>query len=285
MLKVHVIDTGFFKLDGGAMFGIVPKSIWNKLNPADENNLCTWAMRCLLIEEGNRKILIDTGIGNKQSDKFFSYFEPHGDASLLTSVEQFFRPEDITDVIITHLHFDHVGGAVSLDKKGNLIPTFPNATYWTNEKHYDWAFNPNAREQASFLRENFVPLKDAGVLKMIDVEDDVPFSEHINIRFYNGHTEAMMVPFIDLKNGHKLVYTADLLPSSAHIKMPYVMAYDIRPMVTIKEKEEFYEMVTDGNHTVIFEHDRNYECGRIIRDQKGRYSADQLSTLKQSLSL
>ena len=284
MVKLSVINTGFFKLDGGAMFGIVPKGLWSRINPPDENNLCTWAMRCLLVEDGDRKILIDTGIGNKQSEKFFSYFQPHGDEDLMDSVNRVMSPEDITDVLITHLHFDHVGGAVSVDKNGDYYPTFPNARYWTNELHYDWAYEPNARESASFLRENFVPLKDMGVLSMIDVQDGIRFSDHITLRFYNGHTEAMMVPFIDLPDGQTLVYPADLMPSSGHIRLPYVMAYDVRPLVTIEERKKFYERVTDGKHILFFEHDKEYETGRVIKNDRGRFQADQLSSLEEQFN-
>ena len=283
-MKISVVHAGYLKLDGGAMFGIVPKTMWEKINPPDENNLCTWAMRCLLVEEGNRKILIDTGIGDKQSEKFFSFFQPHGDENLIDSVSEVLSPEEITDVIITHFHFDHVGGAISKDKAGNLAPTFPNAKYWSNEVHYDWAYNPNAREAASFLKENFVPLKDMGVLHFIDVEDGVSFTDRIKLKFYNGHTEAMMVPFIKMDNGETLVYPADLMPSSGHIRMPYVMAYDIRPLVTLKERQEFYDIVTDGDHILYFEHDPIHETGRVIKNAKGRYQVDQLMNLKDQIA-
>lgn len=285
MVKVSVINTGYFKLDGGAMFGIVPKSIWSRINPPDDNNLCTWAMRCLLVEDGDRKILIDTGIGNKQSEKFFSFFQPHGSDDLMTSVTSFIKAEEISDVLITHFHFDHVGGAVSRDEKGNYYPTFPNATYWTNELHYNWAYESNAREAASFLKENFVPLKEMGVLSMIDIEDGIQFSDHMTLRFYHGHTEAMMVPFIHLPSGQTLVYAADLMPSSGHIRMPYVMAYDIRPLVTIKEKAEFYDIICDRNHFLFFEHDRIYETGRVVKNNKGRYAADSLLSLRDQLNI
>ena len=282
-MKLHIIETSKFKLDGGAMFGVVPKSMWNRMHPADENNMCTWQMRCLLVEDGNRKILIDTGIGNKQDEKFRSHFHPH-DA---ISFEDALKPTglttaDITDVLLTHLHFDHVGGAVAYDGHGRLVPTFPNATYWTNEAHYNWAYSPNARESASFLKENFVPLKDAGVLRMIDIQQGIAFSDHITLDFVYGHTEAMIIPYIQLPSGNTLVYCADLLASHHHIPLPYVMAYDIRPLKTLEEKQQLHERATDNNHYLFFEHDLDIACGKLITNEKGRvifggeYSLDEI---------
>ncbi len=270
-MKLHIIETGKFKLDGGAMFGVVPKSLWKRLNEPDENNMCTWTMRCLLIEEGERKVLIDTGLGDKQDAKFRSHFYPHGDDSLEKSlVNAGFAFEDITDVFLTHLHFDHVGGAIKKDEKDNLIPTFPNATYWSNKKHWDWALTPNARERASFLKENIVPLQDHNVLKFIDVEDGVRFTDSISVDFVYGHTEAMMVPYIHLDNGKTLVYTADLLPSHCHIGMPYVMGYDIRPLMTLKEKARLYEKAVNTNHMIFFEHDKDMACAELVKNDRGR---------------
>lgn len=270
-MKLHIIETGKFKLDGGAMFGVVPKSLWQRLNQPDENNMCTWSMRCLLVEEGDRKILIDTGLGTKQDEKFRSHFYPHGDDSLLGSLNNAgFKAEDITDVFLTHLHFDHVGGAVTRDKKNNLVPSFPNATYWSNEKHWNWALNPNAREKASFLKENIVPLQDHNVLRFIDVEDGVKFTDSISIDFAYGHTEALMVPYIKLDNDKTLVYTADLLPSHCHIGMPYVMGYDIRPLVTLQEKALLYEKTVNTNHMIFFEHDKDIACAELIKNDRGR---------------
>ena len=270
-MKLHTIDTGLFKLDGGAMFGVVPKQMWKRLNEPDENNMCTWAMRCLLIEEGERKILIDTGIGDKQDAKFRSHFSPHGDDSLLLSLAtKGFAPEDITDVLLTHMHFDHVGGAVYRDEKDNLLPTFPNATYWTNKKHLDWALEPNPRERASFLKENIVPLQEHEVLKYIDVEQGVKFSEHISLDFVYGHTEALMVPYIKLDNGNTIVYTADLMPSHGHVGLPYVMAYDIRPLDTMRERAELYEKVIGTDHFIYFEHDKEVALGQLLKNEKGR---------------
>lgn len=284
--KLHIIETGKFKLDGGAMFGVVPKKLWQRLNEPDENNLCTWSMRCLLIEEGERKILIDTGIGNKQDEKFMSHFHPHGEDSLIGSLaEAGFSPEDITDVFLTHFHFDHVGGAVRRLSDGQLVPTFPNATYWTNETHYKSAYTPNAREKASFLHENFVPLVDHGVLKYIDIEQDVAFTDNISILFSDCHTDKMMVPMINLGNEQKLVYTADLLPSHCHISMPYVMSYDIRPLETLKEKAALYERVLDGKHTLFFEHDKDMAMCTLTKNDRGRVVLDEERSLEDLMKI
>lgn len=283
-MKLHIIESGNFKLDGGAMFGVVPKSMWNKLNPADENNLCTWSMRCLLIEQGNRKILIDTGMGNKQDEKFRSHFHPHGEDSLVGSLRnKGFNPEEITDVFLTHLHFDHVGGALKFDTNGHITPTFPNATYWSNELHYNWAFDPNPREKASFLKENFVYLKKQGILKFIDVEQDVKWIDNINIRYSYGHTEAMMSPYITLPNGKLLVYAADLMPSSYHIRLPYVMSYDIRPLLTLEDRAHLYADLLAKDHILFFEHDPMVECGTIKQNERGRVSLNQTFNLNDGL--
>jgi glyoxylase-like metal-dependent hydrolase (beta-lactamase superfamily II) len=280
-MKVSIINTGLFKLDGGAMFGVVPKTMWQKINPADDNNLCTWTMRCLLVEEGDRKILIDTGLGNKQDEKFRSHFHPHGEDDLIQSVlHTGINVAEITDVFITHFHFDHVGGAIIRTNEGKLQPTFPNATYWTNQIHYDWAYNANPREKASFLKENFVPLQEQGKLKHVDVEQGVSFTERIKVRFAYGHTEAMMLPEITLDNGKKLIYAADLIPSYGHVGLPYVMAYDVRPLVTMQERAELYEYMTE-DHYLFFEHDHQYECAALKRNDSGRIVIDNLLTLAQ----
>lgn len=260
-MKLYTVDTGFFKLDGGAMFGVVPKSIWNKLNPADENNMCTWAMRCLLIEEGDRLVLIDCGIGNKQDAKFFSYYYLHGDASLENSLKKHgFSPDDITDVVLTHLHFDHCGGAVSRASDGRLFPAFPRARYWTNRRHWDWAFEPNLREKASFLKENFVPLLEHGVVAWC--EDGQEILPGLSVRFVHGHTEAQMIPFI--KAGDQtVVYCADLIPSSGHIRPAYVMAYDVRPLVSLEERISFVKEAVAQQYILYFEHDPRYACGLL----------------------
>lgn len=274
-MKLHIIESGKLKLDGGAMFGVVPKTMWQKMHPSDDNNLCSWQMRCLYVEDGNRKIVIDTGIGSKQDEKFRSHFVPHDEIPFNDALKEIqLNVEDITDVLLTHLHFDHVGGALKKDSKGNIVPVFPNATYWTNPIHYDWAYNPNPREAASFLKENFEPLKDMGMLKMIDVEEGIKFSDNISLQFVNGHTMAMMLPHIHLPSGNTLVYCADLIPSHHHIGLPYVMAYDVQPLETMKEKAAFYENVTDGKHYLFFEHDLNLACGNVIRNERGRVVFD-----------
>ncbi len=267
-MKLYTIDTQLFKLDGGAMFGVVPKSIWNKLNPADENNLCTWAMRCLLIEDDERLILIDNGIGNKQSEKFFSYYYLHGDATLEKSLSKHgFSKEDITDVFLTHLHFDHCGGSVER-LNDQLVPAFKNATYWSNEEHWQWATEPNDRERASFLKENILPIQESGQLKFIPVEENYKWTDNIKIRFVNGHTEAMMLPQINY-NGKTIVYMADLLPSAAHIPIPYVMAYDMFPLTTLSEKKSFLQEAITNDYTLFFEHDPVHECCTLEYTEKG----------------
>lgn len=266
-MKLYTIDTGFFKLDGGAMFGVVPKSIWQKLNPADENNMCTWAMRCLLVEYHNRLILIDTGIGNKQNEKFFSFYYLHGDDSLIKSLNKHgFTYTDITDVFLTHLHFDHCGGAISFERsKEYYYPTFPNATYWSHSKHWDWAIHPNAREKASFLKENILLIQESGQLKFVDKDTyDLPF-EYIDVY---GHTEAMILPVVEYK-GTKVIYLADLIPSSGHIPIPYVMAYDVRPLETLKEKEQVLERAFQENWLLFFEHDPKIELCSLQKTEKG----------------
>jgi glyoxylase-like metal-dependent hydrolase (beta-lactamase superfamily II) len=267
-MKLHVLQTGFFKLDGGAMFGVVPKSIWNKLNPADENNLCNWALRCLLIEDGERLIVVDTGIGDKQDPKFFNhYFLSHMRSLHDLLSEKGFASTDVTDVFLTHLHFDHCGGAIM--KQGDrLITAFPNASYWSNERHWDWAIKPNDREKASFLKENILPIKESGQLKFVKVEDGVRFSENITVRFANGHTDAMMLP--QIRYGDRtIVYTADLIPSTAHIPLPYVMAYDMFPLTTLDEKRSFLEEAVSGNYVLFFEHDPSNECCELQRTDRG----------------
>jgi len=272
-MKLHTINTGFFKLDGGAMFGVVPKAIWQRTNPADSNNLCTWAMRCLLIEEGNQLILVDTGIGNKQDEKFFSHYYLHGDDSMEKSLAQSgFSTADITDVFLTHLHFDHVGGAVVRDKD-KLKPAFSNATYWSNEKHWQWAVEPNAREKASFLKENILPLQESGQLKFIAEQENIAWQKDISIGFAYGHTDAMMLPKINYK-GRTIVYMADLLPSVGHLPLPYVMAYDMFPLKTLTEKQAFLAEAVNNNYILYLEHDPIHECCTLQRTEKGIRVAD-----------
>lgn len=250
------------------MFGVVPKTIWNKSNPADENNLCTWAMRCLLIEDEGRLILVDTGIGNKQDEKFFSHYYLHGDATLDSSLAKLgFHRDDITDVFLTHLHFDHVGGAVVRDGE-KLIPAFKNATYWSNEKHWEWAVNPNAREKASFLKENILPIQESGQLKFIKTQDNVKFTDNIAIRFVYGHTESMMLPLLNYKD-KQVLYMADLLPSVGHLPLPYVMAYDMFPLQTLTEKKAFLTESLEKNYILYLEHDPLNECCTLQQTEKG----------------
>ena len=280
-MKLYAINAGHFKLDGGAMFGVVPKSIWNKLNPADENNMCSWALRCLLIEADDKLILIDTGMGDKQDAKFFSHYYLHGDDTLDSSLAQYgFTKDDITDVVLTHLHFDHCGGSITRvgDK---LMPAFKYATYWSNEKHWQWATQPNDREKASFLKENILPIKESGQLKMVEVpvtdEQETSITtviypsgiiNDLSFTFVNGHTDAMMLPVIKY-NGKTILYVADLLPSIAHIPLPYVMAYDMFPLTTLKEKKLFLNWAIEQEAVLFFEHDPIHECCTLQHTEKG----------------
>lgn len=267
-MNLYSIETGNFKLDGGAMFGVVPKSMWNKLNPSDENNMCSWAMRCLLIEDGNKLILVDNGMGSKQDAKFFGHYFLHGDHSLDKSLAKHgFNKDDITDVFLTHLHFDHCGG--SIERIGEkLLPAFKNARYWSNERHWNWAVEPNDREKASFLKENILPIKETGQLHIIPVVEGVGFAENISVRFMNGHTESMMLPQIRYKE-KTIVFMADLLPSVAHIPVPYVMAYDTRPLETLTEKKRFLAEAAENDFIFFFEHDPLNECCSIQLTEKG----------------
>ena len=276
-MQLFSINTGFFKLDGGAMFGVVPKSIWNKVNPADENNLCSWALRCLLIKEGDRLILVDNGNGDKQDAKFFSHYHLHGEDTLDKSLAKHgFQRDDITDVILSHLHFDHCGGTIR--REGDkLIPNFKNATVWSNEEHWQWAVHPNDREKASFLKENILPIKESGQLKFIPIPNRenplqqlaaAKFSDSISIRIADGHTRAMMLPQIQYKD-RTVVFMADLLPSQGHIPLPYVMGYDMFPMTTLEEKKTFLEEAVDNNYILFFEHDPKVECCTLQRTEKG----------------
>ncbi len=267
-MKLHTIETGLFKLDGGAMFGVVPKSIWQKTNPADDNNLCTWAMRCMLIEDGDRLTLVDTGIGNKQNEKFLSHYYLHGDDTLDKSLATLgFNRGDITDVFLTHLHFDHCGGAIIREGE-TLEPAFKNATYWSNEKHWDWAVHPNDREKASFLKENIMPIQESGQLKFIPDEEGYNYQNDVKVRFAYGHTDAMMLPQINYK-GQTIVYMADLLPSVGHLPIPYVMAYDMFPMKTLVEKRTFLEEAVANNYILFLEHDSINECCTLQQTEKG----------------
>jgi glyoxylase-like metal-dependent hydrolase (beta-lactamase superfamily II) len=267
-MKLYTIDTGFFKLDGGAMYGVVPKSIWHKLNPADENNMCTWAMRCLLIEDGKRLILIDNGIGNKQDEKFFRHYYLHGNATLDGSLAQHgFHRDDITDVFLTHLHFDHCGGSI-IREGDKLVPAFKNATYWSNPEHWKWATQPNEREKASFLKENILPIQESGQLKFIEQRENLAFCPDFQIRFVHGHTDAMMLPQLQYKD-KTILYMADLLPSIGHIPIPYVMSYDMFPLTTLQEKKRFFQEAADNDYVLFLEHDPLVECCTLQQTEKG----------------
>lgn len=265
-MKLYTIDTGFFKLDGGAMFGVVPKSLWQRTNPADERNLCTWATRLLLIEDGKQLTLVDTGLGDKQDDKFFGHYFRHGDATLDNSLAKHgFHRDDITDIILTHLHFDHCGGAVIREGE-RLLPAFKNARFWSNEKHWNWALNPNPREKASFLKENILPIEESGQLAFLKEGDR--FSQDVAMRYAYGHTEAMMLPQISYK-GKTILYMADLLPSVGHIPLPYVMSYDVRPLTTMEERQSYWQEIVDNEYILFLQHDPVHACCTLKSTDKG----------------
>jgi len=272
-MKLYPIETGNFKLDGGAMFGVVPKTIWSKTNPADEKNLIDIAARCLLIEEGNRLILIDTGMGNKQSEKFFSYYSLWGTHSMDKSLAKYgFHRDDITDVFLTHLHFDHCGGSIQWNKnKTGYEPAFKNARFWSNENHWEWATKPNPREKASFLSENILPMQESGQLNFIKrPEGDFLEKSELGfgIFFVDGHTEKQMIPHIQYK-GKTIVFCADLLPTAGHIPLPYVMGYDTRPLLTMNEKAKFMDAAADNNYYLFLEHDAHNEIITVKHTEKG----------------
>ena len=272
-MKLYPISHGDFKLDGGAMFGVVPKVIWQRTNPADENNLIEMTTRSLLIEDGNRLILIDTGMGNKQSDKFFGYYKPTKRNMFDETLKKYgFHRYDITDVLMTHLHFDHCGGSVIKNDKGFYEPAFKNAKFWSNAKHWEWAIYPNPREKASFLSENILPIEESGQLNFIDTpkEGRINKSADLNfeVLFVDGHTEKQMLPMIDYK-GQKIVYMADFLPTVGHIPLPYVMGYDTRPLITIDERQEIFNRAADENWLLFLEHDPYHEICTLKHTEKG----------------
>jgi glyoxylase-like metal-dependent hydrolase (beta-lactamase superfamily II) len=283
-MNLYCINTGYFKLDGGAMFGVVPKSIWNKLNPADENNMCSWALRCLLIEDNGKLILIDNGMGDKQDAKFFGHYYLHGNDTLDKSLAQHgFGKDDITDVFLTHLHFDHCGG--SIKREGDrLVPAFKNATYWSHKNHWQWATQPNDREKASFLKENILPIQESGQLKFIEANSESSMvnkviiypsliTDNLSLIIANGHTDAMMLPVVNY-NGKTIVFMADLLPSVAHLPLPYVMGYDMFPLTTLHEKKTFLQQASENEYILFFEHDPVNECCTLQQTEKGIRAKD-----------
>lgn len=273
-MKLSVIDAGNFKLDGGAMFGVVPKVLWSKQIPADDLNLCSWKMRCLLIEDGERLILIDTGMGNKQSEKWLGYYYRHGEGDLIKNIRaQGYHEKQITDVILSHLHFDHAGGAVSWNSdKTGYIPTFSNAKYWTHSEHWDWAMNPNEREKATFLTENLLPLQEHGQLNFVD-KTYSPFGKSIAILTADGHTEKMLMPVINTGK-QKLIFIADTIPSHAHVHVPYCMGYDVRPLVTMTEKKDLLNTIIKEDWLVFYDHDPFYDISKIEETAKGFRAKD-----------
>ena len=271
-MKIYPLNTGNFKLDGGAMFGVVPKSIWQKTNPADENNLCNWSMRCMLIEDGNRLMLIDAGIGDKQTEKFFSHYYLNGTDSLHGNLKQLgFSADDITDVFLTHLHFDHCGGAIQWNKDHTgFEPVFKNAVYWSNDNHWNWATVPNPREKASFLSENILPLQESGQLQFINRSNTFSHNvfNNMDVLFVDGHTDSMMIPHIQYQ-GKTVVFMADLLPSVGHIPLAYVMGYDTRPLLTMTEKDLFLKKAVEEEFVLFLEHDSENECCTLQMTEKG----------------
>lgn len=273
-MTLYPIEAGNFKLDGGAMFGVVPKSLWTRTNPADANNMIDIAARCLLIEDGDRLILIDTGMGDKQSEKFFSYYYQWGDHSIDKALKKYgFHRDDITDVFMTHLHFDHCGGSIQWNKdRTGYEPAFKNARFWSNKEHWQWATQPNDREKASFLKENIIPMEQSGKLHFLEREEHKTFSNYENlgfgVLFVDGHTDKQMIPHLDYK-GKKLVFMADLLPTAGHIPLPFVMGYDTRPLLTLPEKKSFLETAANENYYLFLEHDAHNEIITLQNTEKG----------------
>jgi len=284
-MKIYPIEAGNFKLDGGAMFGVVPKTIWNKTNPADANNQIDMAARCLLIEDGDKLILIDTGMGDKQSEKFFGYYNPWGDESIDRSLKNVgFHRDDVTDIFLTHLHFDHCGGCIQWNKgRTGYEPAFKNARFWSNKEHWEWATNPNAREKASFLKENILPMQQNGKLHFLEREPSQNFLESdyfkFGVFFADGHTDKQMIPHINYAD-KTLVFMGDLLPTAGHVPLPYVMGYDTRPLLTLGEKEKFLNEAANKNYYLFLEHDAHNEIITVKHTEKG-VRLDQIYTFNQ----
>lgn len=271
-MNLYPINAGNFKLDGGAMFGVVPKSLWQKTNPSDSDNLIDLTARCMLIESGSRLILVDAGMGDKQSEKFFSYYKPWGDDSLIRSINNAgFSIDEITDVFLTHLHFDHCGGATVLNNNNVSVPLFKNAKYWSNKNHWDWATSPNSREKASFLNENLIPIEESGQLCFLDVKS--PGFNHydelgFDVLFVDGHTEKQMIPKVSY-SGKEVVFMADLLPTAGHIPLPYIMGYDVRPLTTLEEKRSFLNLAVKEEYCLFMEHDAHNQIITLKETEKG----------------
>ena len=271
-MNLYPINAGNFKLDGGAMFGVVPKSLWQKTNPSDSDNLIDLTARCMLIESGSRLILVDAGMGDKQSEKFFSYYKPWGDDSLVKSINSAgFSIDEITDVFLTHLHFDHCGGSTVLNSNNVSVPLFKNAKYWSNKNHWDWATNPNSREKASFLKENLIPIEESGQLCFLDVKS--PGFNHydelgFDVLFVDGHTEKQMIPKVSY-SGKEVVFMADLLPTAGHIPLPYIMGYDVRPLTTLEEKRSFLSLAVEEEYCLFMEHDAHNQIITLKNTEKG----------------
>ncbi|RZP08303.1 MAG: MBL fold metallo-hydrolase [Flavobacteriales bacterium] len=279
-MNLYPINAGNFKLDGGAMFGVVPKSLWQKTNPSDSNNLIDLTARCMLIESGSRLILVDAGMGDKQSEKFFSYYKPWGDDSLIRSINNAgFSIDEITDVFLTHLHFDHCGGATVLNNNNVSVPLFKNAKYWSNKNHWDWATSPNSREKASFLNENLIPIEESGQLCFLDVKS--PGFNHydelgFDVLFVDGHTEKQMIPKVSY-SGKEVVFMADLLPTAGHIPLPYIMGYDVRPLTSLEEKRRFLNLAVKEGYCLFMEHDAHNQIITLKETEKGIRFGDSLS--------
>jgi glyoxylase-like metal-dependent hydrolase (beta-lactamase superfamily II) len=271
-MEIYAIETGNFKLDGGAMFGVVPKSMWSKVYPADENNLCNWAMRCLLVIDSNRKILIDNGIGDKQDQKFLRHYYLNGDDNLEKSLKNLgYSMEDITDLVLTHLHFDHCGGTIKYNDKRELVTSFPNATIHTSRQQWEWANKPNRREQASYLKENLEPIKESGKLKLFDHDHEL--FPGFYVRLFNGHTDGQVIPLIKI-NGRIIVYCADFFPSAVHLPASFVVSYDTRPLISLEERQLFLVEALKNDYILFFEHDLYHECCTLMETDKGPRAKD-----------